>query len=245
LGLGIYLGPSRATIELAFAPLIWHFGGDLWDAETRMATFASEAGVQAAQFLHDLIYVHEVTPRWVVGGDYSEVVLDGLLNGTFAMTLGYGSYWIPALEDAGWTQGCWPASEACSAVTADVFVTPTEPQAQFSNAWTVSIHARSEHPDESFAYLETMLRPGTLEHFADSGLPARQTAWEAPQYQTDFYQTWFEAAAHGRSMPPTSHYGELADTIASALADILLQRAPVEETLLRFESEFNATYGGE
>lgn len=244
-GLGIYLGPQRATVELTFAPLVWHFGGELWNPETKRATFASEAGVEAAQFLYDLIYTHEVTPKWVVGGNYDEVVLTGLLDGQFGMTWGYGSYWIPALEDAGWIKGCWPVTLACTATTAGVFVTPTTPKAQFSNAWTVSVHALSDQPEKGFRYIETMLRPGVLELFPDGGLPARQSAWGDPKYQTDFYQAWFEAADSGRSMPPTTRYGELADAISAALAEILLQEAPIEETLKRFEDEFNAAYAGE
>ena len=38
-GLGIYLGPHRATIEISFAPLIWHFGGKLWDEQSKRAWF--------------------------------------------------------------------------------------------------------------------------------------------------------------------------------------------------------------
>src|SRR5581483_5053159 len=64
-GLGLTIGPGRATVEVTFAPLIWHFGGDLWDAKAGRANLASDAGVKAAQFLYDLIYVHKVTPRWV------------------------------------------------------------------------------------------------------------------------------------------------------------------------------------
>lgn len=241
-GLGIYLGPQRATVELAFAPLVWHFGGELWNAESG-ATFASEAGIEAAQFLFDLIHTHKVTPRWAVGGNYDEVVLNGLLDGRFAMTWGYGSYWIPALEDSGMVKGCWPASDACSSVNAGVFVTPTEPRAQFSNAWTVSIHSLSRNPDEAARYIETMLRPGTIENFADAGLPARRSAWEQSAYQSDFFGEWFEAAQNGRSMPPTSNYGELADSVAVALSEILLQGAPIEATLQRAQDDFNATYG--
>jgi ABC-type glycerol-3-phosphate transport system substrate-binding protein len=244
-GLGIYLGPQRATVELAFAPLLWHFGGELWNAESGRATFASEAGVQAAEFLYDLIHTHQVTPRWAVGGNYDEVVLNGLLDGQFAMTWGYGSYWIPALEANGMVSGCWPATPDCSAVSAGVFVTPTEPRAQFSNAWTVSIHSLSRQPDEAARYLETLLRAGTLEEFADAGLPARRATWEQSAYESEFYGAWFDAAQAGRSMPPTTNYGELADAVAVALSEILLQEAPIAATLQRFEDDFNAAYGAE
>ncbi|MEX2540535.1 MAG: extracellular solute-binding protein [Trueperaceae bacterium] len=244
-GLGIYLGSQRATAELAFTPLVWHFGGDVWDAESGEATFASDAGVQAAQFLSDLVHEHKVTPEWVVAGNYDDVVLRGLLDGQFAMTWGYGSYWISVLEDEGLTQGCWPATVDCTSTGASVFVTPTDGGAQFGNSWIVGVHGRSQQPELAFDYIEAMVESGTLEGFADGGLPARQSAWNAPEYDSDFYRAWFDAVARGRSMPTTTRFNELADAMTAALADIVLRGLPVEQTLERYQREYNASYAGE
>jgi ABC-type glycerol-3-phosphate transport system substrate-binding protein len=244
-GLGIYLGPQRATAELAFIPLIWHFGGEAWDAATGEAVFASEAGVQAAQFLYDLIHVYEVTPPYVASGNYDDIVLRGFVDGQFAMTWGYGSYWISVLEAEGMIEGCWPATADCATPTAGVFVTPTEGGAQFGNSWLVGVHGNSEQPELAFAYIETMTAAGTLEGFPDGGLPARQSAWQDPRYDSPFYEAWFEAVDRGRAMPATTRFNELADAMTAALAEILLGGAPVESTLQRYQNEYNASYAGE
>jgi len=244
-GLGIYFGPFRATIELGFAPLLWHFDGKLWDEQTRRAIFASEAGIKAAQLIYDLIYVHQVTPKWVVSGTYDDVISRNFLNGNFAMAWGWGSYWIQILEEKGWVEGIFPPTIQGKAKIVDVFVTPTNGSAQFTNAWTISIHSLSAHPQKSFEFIQTILKPENLTRFPDAGLPARKSEWMRPEYLTPFYQTWYRAAQAGKPMPFTAHYMDLADIVASALQEILVSHAPIAETLNRFQDEYNARFAGE
>jgi len=244
-GLGMYFGPSRATIEIAFAPVIWHFGGELWDAKTKQAVFASPAGVKAAQFLSDLLNKHQVTPRWAVSGTYDDAVMRAFFDGKIAIAWGWGSYWIQPLEEQGLVSGCYPPTPHGKMIKIGMFVTPTIPQAQFTNAWTISIHALSQRPVESAQFLERFVEPHALCSFPDAGLPAVLSLWQRPEYQTEFYQIWFEAARKGRSMPATAHYEELSNTVAAALQEILIKNAPVESTLLKFQRSYNGRYAGE
>ena len=153
-GLGMYFGPSRATIELYFAPYLWHFDGELWDPETKKATFASEAGISAAQFLFDLISTHKVTPEWSISGIYDDVIMMSFLNEKLAQAEGWGSYWIGPLEEKGWAEGVFPPTPEGKATIADVYPTPTKYRAQFTNAWNV--YAPSKPAESEF--IETMIR---------------------------------------------------------------------------------------
>lgn len=244
-GLGMYFGPSRATIELFFAPYLWHFDGKLWDKETKKATFASDAGVKATQFLFDLIYTHKVTPEWSMSGTYDDVILLSFLGEKIAQAEGYGSYWIGPLEEKGWVKGVFPPTPEGKAIIADVYPTPTKYKAQFTNAWNISIHALSEHPEESFKFIEYMIQPELLYEYPDAGLPALRSLWNKPEFQTPFYKKWLIAAQNGRPMPPTAHYGDLADTVAACLQEIFATKAPIAETLKKFEDEYNSKFAGE
>lgn len=244
-GLGMYVGPSRATLEIYFAPLVWHFGGTLWDEKTKKATFADSAGVCAAQFLFDLVHRYKVTPTFVTSGTYDDVILKGFFDGKFAMAWGWGSYWIQVLEEKGWIVGAFPPTTEVKTPVAGVFETPTRTKAMFTNAWTVSLHALCKDPELGVALIETLLRPETLLSFPDAGLPTRLSAWQRPEFQTPFYQVWFRAVQHGESMPYTAYCDELANTVAAALQEILVKKAPVQQTLLRFQNEYNARYAGE
>ena len=244
-GLGMYLGPSRATMELYFAPYIWHYGGKIWDPATKKATFASEEGVKAAKFLYDLIYKYKITPKWAVSGTYDDVILHSFLNGKLAMADGFGSYWIGALESKGFVKGIFPATSQGKTILADVFPVPTRPHAQFTNAWCLSIHKLSKHPAEAFKFVSFLTQAKYLYKYPDAGLPARLTIWNRPEFSTPFYKKWLFAAKHGRAMPPTAHYGELADTVAAALEDIVVKKSPVGTTLKKAQDEYNASYAGE
>ncbi|MFZ5518890.1 MAG: extracellular solute-binding protein [Candidatus Zhuqueibacterota bacterium] len=244
-GLGIYFGPSRATIEITFAPILWHFGGELWDEQSKQAVFASEQGIAAAQFLSDLINKHQVTPRWAVSGTIDDVVLRPFLAGLVAMAWGWGSYWIQPLEATGMVSHCFPPSAEAEMTTAGIFLTPTIGHAQFTNSWTISLHALSPHPEKSMEFLKLFVQPEALETFPDAGLPAQLSTWRDARYSSPFYQVWFEAIKSGRSMPATAHYEELSNTIAAALQEILIHNAPVAPTLLRFQRAYNSRYAGE
>jgi ABC-type glycerol-3-phosphate transport system substrate-binding protein len=243
-GLGNFFGASRATIELVFGPLIWHFGGELWDPHTKKATFASTAGVQAAQLAYDTVFKYKITPESAVGGAYEDGVFKPFMEGKAAMAWGWGSYWIQALEDKGMIKSCFPPSKDCTPGTAGVFVTPTKPKAQFTNAWTISVHKLSEHPAESFKLIEYVLKADNLAVFGDAGIPARLSTWSKPEMQSAFWQTWLTAAKNGRGMPATVYYPELADAISAAFQQIIANNAPIAETLQKAEDEWNGKYAG-
>jgi ABC-type glycerol-3-phosphate transport system substrate-binding protein len=244
-GLAIYIGPSRATLEITFSPLIWHFGGNLWDENSKQAVFASQAGVQAAEFLRDLITKHKVTPRWVLSGTTDDTILRTFLNEKIAMGWGWGSYWTQPLEQAGWLSGCYPPTTDCQMNRAGFFVTPTSSQAQFTNTWTVSMHSLTKWPEISYQLIELLIDPLSLSMSPDAGLPAQLSMWQKPEYQTPYYKIWFEATKKGRGMPPTGHFEELVNTISAALQEIMVNDAPVAPTLLRFQEEYNKRYAGE
>jgi multiple sugar transport system substrate-binding protein len=245
-GLGMYMGPSRATIELYYAPMVWHFGGDFYDAENRRANLTGDASVQATQWLYDLVYTYQVTPPYAFAadGDYGALINTAFLEGRLGQAMGYGSYWIGTLEDQGMITGCFPATPECTVGSANVMVVPTSARAQFTNAWCLSIHKLSTNPDMAWKLMETVLRPENLANYPDAGLPARLSAWEAPELQTDFYQIWLDAAQNGRPMPPTPYYPELADTVAAALQQILSTQSDIANTLAQFEEQWNAQYAG-
>ncbi|OQX86660.1 hypothetical protein B6D60_05760 [candidate division KSB1 bacterium 4484_87] len=244
-GLGIYFGPSRATIELAFAPILWHFGGKLWDEKTKRAVFSSAAGIKTINFLRDLIYKYRVTPPWVLSGAYDDIVLRGFLNEKFAIAWGWGSYWIQPLEQKGWLKNCFPPHPDAEMTRAGIFLTPTNPKAQFTNAWTISVHSLSKKPEISVELLKEFVEPQALKNFPDAGLPGTLSNWQEPDFQSDFYRIWFQAIKFGRSMPRTAHYEELASAIAAALQEILVKNADPEKTLKKFQRAYNIRYAGE
>ncbi len=244
-GLGLYMGPQRATIELTFAPLVWGFGGDLWDPATKRAVFASDAGVKAAQFLRDLVTKYHVTPQADVAGDTNDAILNPFLNGQVAMAWGWGNYQIEPLEAKGFTKGLFPPTADGQEVKVGITPLPTNGGAAFDNSWNVSIYSLSQHQQEAFNFIVQMLDAKRLTTFPDAGLPIRKSLWADTALQTPFYKTWQTAAAQGRPMPPTAHYGNLADAVAAALQQIVTSNADPATVLKQAQDQYNAQYAGE
>lgn len=243
-GLGMYLGPQRATIELYFAPYLWYYGGQLWDPATEKAVFASEAGVKTAKFLYDLIYTHKVTPEWAISGLYDEVIATPFLNNKYGMAGGWGNYWIEPLQREGFAEGVSPPTTQAKGTVADLFICP-KGTSRFTNTWSISIHKLTKNADLSFKLLESIIRPDSLWTFPDAGLPARRSLWQRPAMKTDFYLKWAEVANVGRPMPSTARYMELSDTVAVCLQEIIAQKAPIQATLEKFQDEYNRKYAGQ
>jgi ABC-type glycerol-3-phosphate transport system substrate-binding protein len=238
------MGPSRATIELYYAPMVWHFGGDFYDATTKKAALTGEPSLKAAQWLYDLVFTHKVTPpyAYAADADYNALILTNFIDGKIGQGMGFGSYWIGGINSKGMLNDCFPAAAACTPGKAGVMVQPSSVKAQFTNAWCLSIHKLSKNADMAWKLMEVVLRPENLATYPDAGLPARLSTWAKPEYGSAFYQTWLEAAKNGRPMPPTPYYPELADTVAAALQEIMATKADIPTTLKKFEDEWNAKY---
>jgi ABC-type glycerol-3-phosphate transport system substrate-binding protein len=245
-GLALYLGPSRATIELYYAPIVWANGGDFFDATTKKATLTNDASIKAAQWLYDCVKTWKITPPYAYDptATYDDLILTKFTQGKSAQGMGYGSYWIGGVQAANMYDKCFPATADCKPTVANVMVQPGAARAQFTNSWCLSIHKLSTAPEQAFKLLMTIMQPDNLKTYPDAGLPGRLTAWDAPEYSSDFYKTWLDAAKNGRPMPPTAYYAELADAVAASMQEILSKDADIAATMKKTEDEWNAKYAG-
>lgn len=62
------------VIQQNFNPWLLSAGGTLYNEDGTKATFGSDAGVKAAQFIHDLLHVHKVMPNTVTGSSEQEAM---------------------------------------------------------------------------------------------------------------------------------------------------------------------------
>lgn len=244
-GLGAFLGSNRATVEVTYAPLVWGFGGDFWEDDA--PAIASDASVQAVEWLWDAVNEHEVIPPFAAAADadYDSLVRDALIDGIVGQATGFGSYWIAFVEEAGLTEGCFPATAECEAPGVTPMVSPNPGGAGFANAWDLSIHANSDNPDMAWELIEVMMRPENITQYPDAGLPPWLSIYDSEAYSSDYWQAWREAAENGRGVPQTPFYTELADAIYVAIQEAMTaDRDDIPGILQRAEDEFVAAYLG-
>jgi ABC-type glycerol-3-phosphate transport system substrate-binding protein len=242
-GLGLYLGPSRATIELYYGTIVWGLGGEYFDEAAQKATLTTPESLEATQWLYDCVHTYKVTPpySYAPDADYGFLINNNFIDNKLAISFGSGSYWIGSIEEANMLEGCFPATAECKVGTAGYMIPPGP---AFTNAWCLSTHKLSKQPDAAFKLMMTVMQPENLKAYPDAGLPARLTAWAAPEYSTDMYNLWLETAKGGRGVPATPYYPELADAVAAAIQEVLSKNADIEATMKKTEDEWNAKYAG-
>ena len=240
-GYGTFIGAGRATAEIAFSPYLWYFGGDLLDEEGN-ADFASEAGVQAIQFLYDLIYKYKVTPEWAVSGDYFTTIRDPFLNGQYAMCDGVGNFIFDELERAGMISGAATPSREAATNNIGFFLAP-ENSSRYVNGWAFSIAESCEDPEAAFKLMMCLYEPDIYQ-IGVGGFPVRKSMYDQDIYQGEFWDVWKESLAAGRALAPKSTTAlQLCDAVAAAIQDCIIGKQPIQETLTRYEQEYNNQYG--
>lgn len=244
-GLGIYLGNEEGTAEVSYNPLIWYYGGDTWDVETKEATFASDAGVQAAQFLSDCVNTWKITPEFSLSGRREDVVQTPFINNQYAMITGCGSYWLPNFEAAGMISGIAPPTEDQDMGNLGFF--HIDGWNWYTNSWDVGICANCTYQEEAMDLIRIILDPEHLKHIEDS-LPANLAVYDEPQYKNSpTYDEYKYAIETGKFAVPTANYKNLTLSISAAVQEVITTNdaSKTAEIMKRYQDEYNAQYAGE
>ncbi|MDR1949875.1 MAG: sugar ABC transporter substrate-binding protein [Spirochaetaceae bacterium] len=237
-GFGTTLAPNRGTIELSFGPLLWGLGGDLIDPATKAAVFADSKGVQVAEQIWDMVNTYKILPPDAVTTTYD--VGEYFYSERVSMSFGWGHYFLDGLQSKGWVRGLSPPRPDAQLVKVGVAQYPTPTEANFTNSWAISIYQKSQNKELAWKFIDTMLK-SNLNEYPDAGLPIKQTEWQKPEYQTEYYKTYYRAIETGKPMPQTPYFGELADTVAAALQRcISAPKSDIPRILREAQQEYNS-----
>lgn len=249
-GLGIFTGPDPQNFQLCLVPFTYGFGvKEIFDEKGRAVFANDEKAVEAVKYVRDLFLKYKVASKEVAflpsHTDYSE--LFRAKDPVYAIDTGFFSALLKSVEDAGLTKGVWPATTNPQLTDVGYSLWPLPTHTNFGHGgWNLAIHSLSKHPDEAWTFIEYATRPEVLKDLYDIGLPPYKSMWGKPEYQTDLYQTFFkQAAEYSRPFPTGDYYYELADFTQKMWADIILKEAPVEETMKKYQRQYNQKYYGQ
>jgi multiple sugar transport system substrate-binding protein len=178
---GISLGSDHAHTMRYWYGLLHQAGGEFLGEDGTDARFADDAGVEALQFLHDLIDVEKVAPP-----NQSDIDRD-FLSGNTAMVI-EGPWFIPSAEEAGldYTVAPFPT----------IFETP----ATWAGSHTLTIPKNTDEARQEAALeLVRYLSENSVEWAASSGqIPASFDVVESEEYKAlphyDEYQAFISQA---------------------------------------------------
>lgn len=244
-GLGIYMGPHPASTETFIMPDVWSRGGSIFDEDAQKATFNTPEVRDTIQFMYDCIYKYKVTPTWTLEGEQDESLLKPFLNGQFAMAYGIGNYWLSDLQSAGLIEGAYPA-------TADVqskigwFTMPAENGKTFANSWGAGVSADTTDPEAAFKLLTCMCDAELMKGFVSfGGFPGRMSSFSTDDYEGEFWEMWRNVADTGETVS-CENFSSLIESMSQAMQEIVATQNEdgIEETLQRYQDEYNNRYGG-
>jgi multiple sugar transport system substrate-binding protein len=89
---GIAIGSTHAHTARYWHGLLYQNGGELLTSDNKKAAFNSQAGIEAYQFLVDLVYKHKVAPEQQFDIDRD------FLSGKTAMVI-EGPWWVPSASE--------------------------------------------------------------------------------------------------------------------------------------------------
>ncbi|WP_127571926.1 ABC transporter substrate-binding protein [Georgenia faecalis] len=211
--------PNRWPAHLIFLSLLWQFGGEPYAEDGTAATFGSDAGVDALQWMVDHIEQ---------GYSPANVAIDSQYT---AFKNGEGAYtW----------DGIWQANDlTTTAPDLSWTMTPlptvgTEP-AVWANSHQLVLF-RSRRPDDNRLLASKQFLQYLVENsasWADAGMiPALTSARETEEFRATPQAALTEAIPSMRFLPPVAAVGEVqVQTLETAIADTILGRADARSAL--------------
>lgn len=232
--LGLSESRRASSLQESLPPLIWSAGGDVLDAD-RKAAFDSPSGVKAFQWLKDLVKVHNAMSIEAVSYNMDQMQA-AIKAGTVAMTT-LGNYRTKGIRSAKAVGDTWK--------TAPVPGFGKGPAAATIFGWVLTMSKDVQHPDEAFKFIEHLISAESQEIYAMIGgeVPSRKSTYERPWFKTkdaEEMKMWKDYIdSHGRLFLWPEKYTPLAELWAKSAQQVILNDAPIKETLSNAAAAYN------
>jgi len=191
-----------------FVPLLWAFGGDIFDPQGKPALMSREA-VEALRFMLEL---GKVSPPGYAGFNADEVSAH-LLQGTAAMSINWPA-WIAAMDDP-------LKSKVPGKIEFAQMPSARLPGVAELGSWLLAVPAASPHRDDAsdFIYWATDA-PQLTEAARRGNPPTRRSVFLAPDLLTKFraFPAQLAALESARPRPRTKQWNEIENAFGVALS---------------------------
>jgi multiple sugar transport system substrate-binding protein len=213
-----------------FMPLLWAFGGDIFDAQGQPNVSSPEA-IEALRFMVEL---GKSAPPGYAGFNADEVSAH-LLQGTAAMSINWPA-WIAAMDD--------PSK---SKVPAKIEFAPMPsaraPGVAELGAWLVAVPAASPHRDAAFdfVYWATDAKQ-MLEAALRGNPPTRRSVFQSPDLVKKFraFPAQLAALEAARPRPRTPQWNEIENAFGVSLSQANSGEITPEVAMQQANSEIAA-----
>jgi multiple sugar transport system substrate-binding protein len=213
-----------------FMPLLWAFGGDIFDAQGKPNLDSAQA-VDALKFMVEL---GKYSPPGYAGFNAAEVSAQ-LLQGTAAMSINWPA-WIAAMDD--------PSK---SKVVGKIEFAPMPagrlPGVAELGAWLLAVPAGSPHRDAAFDFIYWATDDPQMTRAALRGNPpTRRSVFQSPDLLRKFraFPAQFAALEGARPRPRIAQWNEIENAFGVALSQANSGAATPESAMRQANREIAA-----
>lgn len=228
-GLGLIGAATDPGTEWNFWPFLLQNGGRILDEKNR-AAFNSPEGVEALQFMVDLIHKEKIAPPGTASNDINQII-DLFVSDKIG-------FWFNGPWYIGIMKGTYPEAEVTVAVMPKKVT-----MGSIAGGTALCISSLTEHREEAWKLIEFMTRDDILTEWAEAfeHVAPNKAAFESPLYDEPSM-----AAAARQTMSadtiPANHYPEtdqLNQIIRTYLQGAYLQEMTPKEALDKAAAEWD------
>jgi multiple sugar transport system substrate-binding protein len=209
--------PAIGGLNSIYYPYLWQANGDFFDNAGNLALQNNDAAVRAAQFVYDLMYVHEIIPKECLsmpGGETSRLFREGkvaiYVNGTsMAKTLdseGKVNWdFIPSLEDK--KGAVWVAADG------------------------LIVNAASGQKDMAVKLVKHITSPRIMEAFHREIYGAPPIAVGEAYLDNPKFRNMYENSPYLKSMPVAKNAATMGDNLFKNLQRMMHQEISPQQAI--------------
>jgi len=191
-----------------FMPLLWAFGGDIFDAQGKPNLTSPEA-IEALRFMVEL---GKVSPPGYAGFNAAEVSAQ-LLQGTAAMSINWPA-WIAAMDDPS-------KSKVVGKIEFAPMPAARQPGIAELGAWLLAVPAGSPHRDDAFDFIYWATDAAQMTQAALRGNPpTRRSVFQSGELIKKFraFPAQLAALQAARPRPRTTQWNEIENAFGVSLS---------------------------
>jgi multiple sugar transport system substrate-binding protein len=198
-----------------FMPLLWAFGGNIFDADWNVLVDSQEAKDALNLYIELLAN----------GANYEKNdIVSSVVDGKAAMSLGWPSWYISGKA----------SSAGYAKIPGKVKDDSAENPAGMIGNWLMGIPANTQHPDLALKLLTYLTSAETQKAAAAVGaVPTRVSVFndETLAQEYPFYATLLEATQSSRERPRTPRWGDIENVFGIELSNAISGIKSVDEAL--------------
>lgn len=213
-----------------FMPLLWAFGGDIFDAQGK-PNLASPEAIDALRFMVEL---GKYSPPGYAGFNAAEVSAQ-LLQGTAAMSINWPA-WIAAMDDPS-------KSKVVGKIEFSPMPAGRNPGVAELGAWLLAIPAGSAHREAASDFIYWATDPTQMTQAALRGNPpTRRSVFENPDLVKKFraFPAQLAALEAARPRPRTALWNEIENAFGVSLSQANSGAATPEAAMQQANREIAA-----